>query len=282
MKQDAPWLADTALPAGQQADLVLQIADLYERRGLLTEAAAAPPLWNCCSNAAACWGRLPSTARVEPGGISLPWVGPDYRPGGVAVLGMNFHEASGLTMAFQLAAYELEHLPTGRRKMTYDASGYRGSMFAYRSTRSAAVLLDVADGKPAADHLEPAELGPALSRLARVQAVKCAPANGRRSAPDPEMWANCPEMLLLAELEVVRPAFLIAFGGDAGAALARIPGYQQEPGFGKVRHGTLNLGERSSDVFVLGHPTAREPVWQTSHDDLLAALMSETVPFASA
>jgi hypothetical protein len=46
-------------------------------------------------------------------GISLPWIGPDYRHGGVVVLGINFNDANGLTRVFEIGAAEAEEMADG-------------------------------------------------------------------------------------------------------------------------------------------------------------------------
>jgi hypothetical protein len=86
--------------------LVLQLANLYAEHDLIIDG-AAPPLWSCCANRQMCW-RSAQDARPNAScaGISLPWIGPDYKPGGVLILGMNFNDYGGLAAAWKLADWE--------------------------------------------------------------------------------------------------------------------------------------------------------------------------------
>ncbi len=165
------------LPSGKQLERTKAFADLYESRGLLV-GDATPPLRHCCENGDACWRRVES--RFEGYGISLPWGGPDYEPGGVVVLGMNFDDYGGLHAGFYLAACELRDFAAGRRTMRYgnEYARYRGSPFAYRSTRSAAAVIAYRDGREVTDLKAPQDLTMALRRVVRLQTVKCSPDTG--------------------------------------------------------------------------------------------------------
>ncbi len=113
-------LSDSRMPRGDQLDLVERFAALYETNDLI-HGGATPPLWKCCKNSDECWQQaLDARPKPPDGGISLPWVGPEYEPDGVLVLGMNFNDASGAAMGFKLANYELSAFPNGKKRMTYD------------------------------------------------------------------------------------------------------------------------------------------------------------------
>src|SRR3954451_18861396 len=102
-------------------ELALGFCELYETEGLIRDG-CAPPLWKCCPHVEDCWraawDALPM-ASAEDGAISLPWIGPEYRPGGVVIVGINFNDANGLTRAFEIAPQDRAELADGRRRVTY-------------------------------------------------------------------------------------------------------------------------------------------------------------------
>jgi hypothetical protein len=256
---------EPVLTDGQNA-FVQRLLDFYVERGLIVND-EAPPLRDCCANGAFCWRS--GNPDDYSGGLSLPWIGPDYRPGGVVILGMNFNDAYGLAEAFAEALWELRALGDGHKRMTYDAPGYRGSDFAYRSTRSAGILIDVLHGSDVTEDEPPAdEMVAVLKRLVRLQAVKCSPPTKPTGAPWPEMWERCPPMLLADEISLIRPGFIAAFGQPVRWALERI-GAQIADEDSDLGVGTLAHSSGTAEVYCLHHPAAHAPHdWQASHASL--------------
>jgi hypothetical protein len=272
-------IAPDMLPRGLQRRLLSEFEALYERSGLLLDG-QTPPLCQCCPQARVCWE--PASPKSRPGegdgAVSLPWVGPDYpAQDGVVVLGMNFNKASGLPEAFELAAYEHEHFALGEKKMGYGnwREVYAGSLFAYRSTRSAAAALDWIDAVQVVDHVDSRDLVEPLWRIARLQAVKCAPYNGRRGAPYAEMWIRCPNMLLCREVSIAKPKVMLTFGTEVFAAVARLAGFEHVPHRGgSLSRGMLTVDDRRVDVLGLRHPAAFGRGWQESQAALIKLLRS--------
>jgi hypothetical protein len=185
---------------------------------------------------------------------------------------MNFNDASGTGLAFELAEYERRHLAQGVERMTYDHPGYRGSLFAYRSTRTAALLVDVVNATPVKDRQRPEELVSILDQIVRLQAVKCSPPNTQASKPTNDMWDNCPPMLLADELEIAAPRFVIAFGSDAAWAIA--PMLTNDPIYRapRLHSGTIRAHTFRATVLMVDHPAARgHRYWPTSHASLAEA-----------
>lgn len=260
-------------PSGLQLELALAFADLYESHGLITDGSITPPLWACCPNARECWRpAMDERPRDHPedGGISLPWIGPDYRPGGVVVLAINFNDASGLITAFDIADSDKTELSQGSFKVYYDDPSYRGSDFPYCSTRSAAMLVDVLDGQPPCDREQPSDVAPFVDRLVRLQAIKCSPRNSKYSEPTPDMWLHCPPMLLADELAIARPGAIVTFGADVRWVLAQVTDFEtREESRGLVR-GAVTVAGRETPVYCLYHPG--RGAWRKSQPLLKAAL----------
>jgi hypothetical protein len=171
------------LPRGLQRRLIDELAALYERKGLMS-GVSAPPLYNCCPNAHACWKNRDEW-RPTGGwsGVSLPWIGPDYPERGVVVvLGINMNQYGGPPAAFVLASYEHEHFGRGRKLMRYGNPHYKGGLLAYGTTRPAACVLDKLDGNEIEDHEKPRELAGPLLRIARWNAGQVLSQPGARQA----------------------------------------------------------------------------------------------------
>src|SRR3954453_9433673 len=121
--------------------LLLDLARIYEGERVLVDG-SAPALWRKCACRADCWAAFPDEWKPRRraggygnGGIIFPWIGKDYDPGGgVAVLGINLRDASGLYVEYQIASWQLEVLGDGGYKV-------HNSWWAYRSARTAAAAL---------------------------------------------------------------------------------------------------------------------------------------------
>jgi hypothetical protein len=67
------------------------------------------------------------------------------------------------------------------------------------------MLLDFLDGRGITDRSDPADLITPLNRIARLQAIKCAPDDGSRGSPTGAMSHNSPALLLRQELRCCSP-----------------------------------------------------------------------------
>jgi hypothetical protein len=243
-------------PRGQQAQLLLGLIGVYVRHGLLG-AGDPEPLCRVCPNQAVCWATLPEARRDGPydnGSVCLPWVGPTYAPGGVAVIGINPNFAAGDYTDF-LAEHSISY---GQHIASLSAGHEKngGSRFAYGSMRAAAALLDLLDGHPVLDR-RPSQLADAVLRTARLQAVKCIPVRPG-STPAPEMWRRCPPMLLADKLDVLRPAHLLVLGSSETMwAVQMLPGYTAVPcRADRLSRGKLHGAGWEAEVYGVDHPAA--------------------------
>jgi hypothetical protein len=262
----------SVLCAKAQIELALAFTELYERRGLI-RAGAAPPLWECCPHASECWPHAldaRSADGPEDGGVSLPWIGPEYERGGVVVVGINFNDANGLTRAFELGAAEAEEFSAGRSRVTYSSPGYTGSDFPYGSTRTAAAVMDHLAGAPARDREHPEDWVDALNRLLRMQAIQCSPRNTAASQPTDAMWNNCPPLLLADGLRIAAPAAVVAFGKWMPWVFEQLDAFTLEGNRQRLAYGTLALDE-PVPAFMLDHPRYQQG-WPVGQASLLALL----------
>jgi hypothetical protein len=140
------------VPRGDQIELLSTVAAMYAKAGLIIDG-DAPPLWDCCPRSDECWRTAldarPSRADGRAG-IALPWIGPAYRLGGVAVVALNLRDAGGL-----LVEYAITCRTAGEgSQLSCLAAGSRiahRSRVAYASARSAAAIRDWIYGEPIRD-----------------------------------------------------------------------------------------------------------------------------------
>ena len=230
---------------------------LYEGQGLALDRSLA----ECCPSADTCWGTLrrpTGQSRRDPGlangSIFKPWVGPDYRPGGVCVVGLNLRigpddsQGTDWTSEEEIAAGQRRSLLEGRKRKW-------GSLWAYATMRGVVSVLRSAGGLDAAADSSWTELAEGLDRSARVQAVKCSPPDADRGAPTPTMRQACPTFLLENELAVLRPGVVLTYGQPAMHAVRRLGTNleieRQPPRFRRI---SMTLGDRPVTLFALTHP----------------------------
>lgn len=250
-----------------------ELASVYHDIGVLSGDGFAGTLAERCPNRETCWegcwDRVSRDAKVrglpgEDGSIFFPWIGLNYRPGGVCVAGWNLNHAGSnwfpLTEEHVIARASRKHLAGGHRKVW-------GSLFAYRSMSAAATAHDALRGKEPVAVSRPEDLVGYFDAIARVQTVKCAP-RGDRSNPTSAMNANCPPTFLLKELMILRPRVLLVFGEAAReAALTAIRTLDQSGARHWSPKTSGGYGRRQSrvpwgplDLLSMWHPTyARWP-----------------------
>src|SRR4051794_33403007 len=90
---------DGGLASPNRVRLLAELSEIYEGEAVLT-AERAPALHRECPSANHCWAdardRVSKRADGpwsgdEDGSIFWPWVGDQYKPGGVAVIGLNIN-----------------------------------------------------------------------------------------------------------------------------------------------------------------------------------------------
>ena len=266
------------MPRGTQVRLLAEVAGLYEQTGLIVDG-DTPPLWECCPMGEDCW-RSARDVRPEHahgrGGISLPWIGPRYRPGGVAVIAINLRDAGGLLEEYAITCVtagegsQLNRLAAGDRKA-------HGSRIAYASARSAAAIRDWSVGNEIRDRPAPPDLVEVLNSSARLKAVKCSAHDGERSTPTDEMSVNCPSLLLERELAILKPSCVLTLGTAPFDAIRAISGYTEEGWVERLSWGRLETSAESRAIFSLTHPAAGG-LWDQDHALLLTHLRDTPAP----
>lgn len=246
------WQADDG-----QARLVAELAEMYERRGLI-EAGQTPPLRTACACGPECWRDAPEneSAPREPG-ISLPFVGRGYAAERTLIVAINFVDWGGLWGNWQIRGGQLRELRKGKRKIGGSDLPYAAGAFAH-AVRSGMTGRTI-DADPLCG---PEEAADALERCSFTESVKCAP-DRHRSEPYYPMTLNCPREHLLDELRALKPKVLILLGrmpGDRLRTLTRSSRWQELP---DLDHGYLELDDTTIEMFSLHHPAYRG--WRRSY-----------------
>lgn len=252
--------ASEAIPVASQAKTLLRLLDVYEQAGLLPDERPTS-LCSICRNKTACWStakrnewRQPRRSDAEDdenGCVPLPWVGPRYRRGGVVVLGINpnIHRRDYSDVLIEHSNTWCQYIANFRR----GKRSVGGSRFGFAAMRSAAALLDALDG-PRPRLREPEELVETMLRTARLQAIKCMPKRPS-SKPYADMWRHCPQMLLMEELNVLKPGVVLALGRKPVDALEQLEGFDAPRSrASRSRIGTLRGRGFTADVYSLPHP----------------------------
>jgi Uracil DNA glycosylase superfamily len=254
------------------------LSSIYEEQRLLG-ARSAPPLHERCPDAPVCWLNVPPTARPvagepwgfvrdRPGSVIWPWIGEQYEPGGVALLGLNYRNGdteATVALEYLAASNDAEQLQQGHYKSKFRSD------FPYRSMATAAAVLASLDYVRPTEQPAPSTLATTMERIARLQLVKCTPVDTvvDRGAPSEAMCERCPPRFLMRELDVLRPGALVAFGGPAFRALNHRADvtWRQHAYFCR---GALQVNGASTALFWLPHPS--HPNWSKGQRSLVHSL----------
>lgn len=258
-------------PTGEQEHRVGALLNLYARRGLLPDG-QAEPLCEVCRHAALCWEeaapRDVDWAR-DHGGISVPWVGREYRATGICVVGLNFNNGGGLAEHWRVCADHERSLAAGKQ-------GKNNEFFA-TGAMSYVLALDLsASGRLQDTWEEPGrrELAGEWERCAFLEAVKCSPVAGR-SRPTDAMVGQCPPFLLRQELEILRPRVVLLLGRSEVRDVVRpmlSPIWGECPG--SLERDTFRLCDESAELFSCNHPSTGNP-------ELLAGVVGRAPRFVA-
>lgn len=243
-------------PTEMNTEFSQEFETLYALRGVLPHR-PRPTLARCCPDGQACWkgltprGGTSKDPDSENDSIFLPWVGPDYRRGGVCVVGINLNVGKGSGTWW---GTERKIADEQRTALALAAGEIRvhDSHWAFATSSAAAVVLRSLDGRSGGAP-EGAELVAALDRTARVQSVKCSPPRVDRGSPEPAMWQNCPPRFLGAELEILKPNVLLVYGKQPKAAVRALGVESDVERVGRFRRLTLSIADRDVTVFCLTH-----------------------------
>jgi hypothetical protein len=221
-----------------------RFCELYTRHGLF-DGDHALPLDCDCPAADECWAGVPAPHHPprDQATVSVPWIGPGYRRGGVAALGINFHDYGGLGAQWWIRRGSNDRLRQGKRKL-----------FDYRAGSYLALAHASLDGEALEEAPDPRRVADAWDRSAFLEAVKCAPHKGV-SEPTDAMRRNCPARYLVDELPLLEPGVLVVVGrwvGDALAELVAVERTEQRPGLWR---GAGALGGRGVEILCCNHPS---------------------------
>lgn len=203
--------------------LLRSLLSIYAERRL-TAGGRGLPLHCSCQFAADCWndasGRAPDSS--DPAShVAAPWIGNGYQHTRILAIGENLNELGGLLAQWRLfrrAIYKMKFLNKRRLfggGLTADGRLYRGTMFHFRLASYAHALhraiCPLELHRQQALIKEPRWLGEVLDLIAFTNQVKCSP-TGTRSKPTDAMWRNCGAHLLLAEIQVLQPQWILLVG----------------------------------------------------------------------
>lgn len=260
---------------GPRRHAVEQLLDLYEANQLLPNGIDLP-LHQVCPNRPSCWdsGAECQPRQLHRSGIAVPWIGSRYTETRICVVGINLNGWGGLDAHWYICRGYADDLRAGRR-------GKAGKPFAHGAACYVHAVLTHLEGSPPAREIPPPpRVADAWDGCAFVEAIKCSPDRSSATPLDP-MWANCPRLLLLDELEILQPRVILALGrGPLRDHLRpllrkdRLLEWGTHPGH--IERDRLQLSTTSSECFSLNHPSF--PAWKKSYRQLIESLDTEPLP----
>ena len=238
--------------------LIDRLCDAYAEHGVF-DGDMARPLDCDCPAAQACWAGVPDAARPlrDRSTISVPWLGPEYHPGGIAALGINQNDYGGLGALWWIRRGANERLRSGKRKnFDIGAGSYLALMHASRA------------GLPLESEVTPSKAADAWDASAFLETIKCAP-RWAASKPTGAMWENCPDRYLVDELRLIAPSVLLVIGRTVGPVVARLLEVTTTERQTEFWRGGGTIDGKAVDVFCCDHPSQRRwinalPLLQTS------------------
>lgn len=137
------------------------------------------------------------------------------------------------------------------------------------------MVLASLSGEPIEPEPQPQQLTTVLDRVARLQAVKCAPFATivKNGAPKAPMFANCPPRFLHHELRVLRPATILAFGNHArdgvmSTATLLAPADSNRD----LGRATIEIDGTRVELLRVAHPASHGDRWRRSLASLVESL----------
>jgi hypothetical protein len=226
-----------------------------------------------CRCAASCWSGEPENRRpprtpTHRGEAYVPWIGAHYAKTRLLILGENFYEHGGWDEARQIVRWTIPKLKEGVRRMTFDAKGYKGSLFQHRSAEYARLWLSSLGVE--------LSIGEVYDHVAFTNHIKCSPrSDGRgRSRPNDAMWTRCGQHVLAAELGILETqrVLLVGRGSNAPAFRAHVwPELRSVRGVGRVE---LLRDAQGREALVVPHPAGRGGAARRIAEDVVATVTS--------
>ncbi len=259
-----------------QSEIVRTLCDLYEAKGLLPDGKDLP-LQHVCPCREQCWGGREHAHPNHPdrAGISVPWVGAHYFDRRICVVGTNASDWGGIDSNWRICPSHKDALLAGRR-------GKDGSPFAEGAMRYAHAVERSLGGATDPDTRAASrpQLAETWESCAYLQAVKCSPSTPR-SEPFPEMFRNCPSLLLKDELEILRPDAVIVLGRthlrDWVRPMLQVT-WGEHPGH--LERDSFELGGSRVELFSCNHPSSAHGVGDCL-SQLVSSLREKPVPVAA-
>lgn len=224
---------DRDLGEYQSYNLKELILKMYEQKGIISANRGALPLCDHCIFCGECYKghehRKPSAINPQWSLIEAPWIGKNYNKNKIVFLGINPNEDGGLEELSVLVNAAREKLNHDKVKVDFgyhypDGRKYKGTFLwhriaAYSKMVNGALVCGNKDVDSMLkllkdENLLPKNVANEFDNIAFLNHIKCSP-HGERSQPTDRMWENCGRHILLAELKILRPQWIVVLGvGD--------------------------------------------------------------------
>lgn len=256
-----------------QLRMLNELASRYRDLGLVDRDTGIPRVLSReCARCGTCW-RSGTSERpaTEYDAVALPWIGEHYDTERILVVGMNFDKYGGLLGHWEICGGHVGEMREGRR-------GHNGHPYAARSMSAVRAVRDSRTGDLAPGWEPPPnrDLAEEWSAVAYLQAIKCAPWRAR-STPCAAMFRECPELLLMEELKILRPRFILLMGRSklrdpVRTLLLSRADLVYGCSAGSMERDRLTLFGEYAEIVCLNHPSSWQHNWDASLEQLVASL----------
>jgi len=241
----------------EQSDFI----DLYNALNINVD----KPLRKTCPSAHKCWEKKQETFNEYC--VSDPYIGKYYDENKILFVAINFRGVGEIGAFEWLIEADMnnpdsegvvEQLLAGKKKV-FKQEGYGGTLLFYIIGATAVCLLQNLGNEkfqmPAnkKEAPTPEELAEVFRYLSIVQLVKCSPDKTERNNPNPQMYSECPDLLLSKEFEILKPEIVILLGNDV---YYNFPG---KDGFRKViekQYVQKYENSKNQKLFKVYHPAS--------------------------
>ncbi len=220
-------------------------------------------LRRCCDNAKCCW--LPnSDERLiivrGQGYITYPYIGKNYRTGGMVVIAINHRDNHGYFNKLEGSLITSKD----HRYVCSEINKHDDDKVWYFYNHVAKYVEALMFGNVIGDEDEWDSYKEVFHKIALVQAIKCNPRGSNRPQEQPttKMWNNCPQHILYKELEILKPGNILVLGKTNHPkvlqSLTKLKYYQ----IGKpikrrsvFRYSYFKKPDKTITVYVANHPS---------------------------
>jgi len=273
---------DEDLSLYQYENLTQLLKNMYFKKALVDNNQASINLSASCSHFNDCHLNDQNFIQAEHDSnynqISIPWIGSNYNKYKIVVLGINAYESGGIDDIRNNVTNSMIELSRNKYRVNFNyefTSGvnagkmYKGSLLWHRMAAYSKVVVSALNCASddffkeleltKNEQFVPKKVVSYFEHIAFLNHVKCSPL-GDRSIPNTKMWENCGQHILIDELKILDPDYIIVLGSSANFDYLKnnVLGLEnvESDVFGKIKYFKCKVFSKPTKVIGLPHPSA--------------------------